>query len=71
MVTVILCKETMIVSTESPEPASVNVLHDTLLLLAREQEWAEAYCADHPKCELGLVYLDFLRREIDSLASQL
>lgn len=48
-----------------------NVMQDMLLLLAREQEWAEAYTADHPACALGQVYLDFLRREIVSLLGEL
>ncbi len=38
-----------------------------LLLLAREQEWAEAYTEEHPHCTLGQVYLDFLRRQIVGL----
>lgn len=37
---------------------------DALLLLAREQEWAEAYAHDNPGCDLGQVYLRFLRTEI-------
>lgn len=48
-----------------------SVPQDTLLLLAREQEWAEAYAADHPDCELGLVYLRFLRAEIVQLLGAL
>jgi len=35
----------------------------TLLVLAREMEWAEAYAQDHADCRMGRVYLDFLRRE--------
>ena len=37
---------------------------ETVLLLAREQEWAEAYVADHPNCQFGQIYLDFLHREM-------
>ncbi len=48
-----------------------DVRQDTLLLLAREQEWAEAYTSDHPACALGQVYLEFLRREIVSLLGDL
>lgn len=42
-----------------------------LLLLSREQEWAEAYTADHLHCPLGRMYLDFLRREIVSVMGDL
>ena len=37
---------------------------ETLLVLAREMEWAEAYAADHPACAMGRVYLDFLQWEM-------
>jgi hypothetical protein len=37
---------------------------ENLLLVARELEWAEAYAADHPKCRMGRLYLDFLHWEL-------
>jgi hypothetical protein len=37
---------------------------ETLLMLARELEWAEAYAQDHPNCSMGRVYFDFLRWEM-------
>ena len=37
---------------------------EAVLTLARELEWAEAYAADHPRCSMGRVYLDFLRWEL-------
>ncbi len=37
---------------------------ETILTLAREIEWAEAYAEDYPGCLMGSVYLDFLRREL-------
>ena len=37
---------------------------DTLLLLARELEWAEAYLEDFPDCELGWLYFRLLQREL-------
>ncbi|MBV9849133.1 MAG: hypothetical protein JO250_05530 [Armatimonadetes bacterium] len=37
---------------------------DTLLLLARELEWAEAYLEDFPDCELGRFYFYLLQREL-------
>ncbi len=37
---------------------------ETILLLAREQEWAEAHVAEHHGCQFGQIYLDFLRREL-------
>lgn len=49
-------------------PASLPT--DSLLLLAREQEWAEAYAADHPDCDLGQVYLRFLQTEIVHLLGE-
>ncbi len=36
----------------------------SLLLLAREQEWAEAYAVDNPHCPMGRMYLEFLHREM-------
>ncbi|MDQ2800362.1 MAG: hypothetical protein M3Y13_12065 [Armatimonadota bacterium] len=49
-----------------PAVATWEGTQETLLLLAREQEWAEAYTEDHPDCTMGRVYLDFLRRELVS-----
>ena len=37
---------------------------DTILLLARELEWAEAYLEDYPDCELGRLYFHLLEREL-------
>ena len=37
---------------------------DTLLLLARELEWAEAYLEDFPDDELGWFYFHLLQREL-------
>jgi hypothetical protein len=42
-----------------------------LLLLSREQEWAEAYALDHPRCSLGQMYLNFLRSEIVTVMGEL
>ena len=36
----------------------------TVLMLARELEWAEAYAENHADCRMGRVYLDFLHWEI-------
>jgi len=41
-----------------------STAEETVLMLARESEWAEAYAAEHPKCEMGCVYLAFLRWEL-------
>ena len=37
---------------------------DTLMLLARELEWAEAYLEDYPDCDLGWLYFHLLEREL-------
>ena len=37
---------------------------DTVLLLARELEWAEAYLEDFPDCDLGWFYFRLLQREL-------
>ena len=37
---------------------------ENVLALARELEWAEAYAADHPKCDMGALYLNFLHWEM-------
>jgi len=42
-----------------------------VLLLSREQEWAEAYAEERPQCLMGRLYLDFLRREIVQLMGEL
>lgn len=42
-----------------------------VLLLAREQEWAEAYAAEQPECLMGRLYLDFLRRELVQLMGEM
>lgn len=44
---------------------------ETVLLLAREQEWAEAYMVENPRCPLGRYYLDFLRQEMINLLGEL
>lgn len=42
-----------------------NEYHDdTILLLARELEWAEAFLEDYPECELGRIYFFLLEREL-------
>ena len=41
-----------------------SAAEETVLALARELEWAEAYAADHSECWMGRVYLDFLRGEM-------
>ena len=37
---------------------------DTLMLLARELEWAEAYLENYPDCQLGRLYFHLLEREL-------
>ena len=37
---------------------------ETILTLAREMEWAEAYAVNHPDCPMGNIYLEFLHREL-------
>lgn len=60
-------------NTDEPETALTlwNSTEQMLLLLSREQEWAEAYAADHSHCPLGRMYLDFLRREIVTVMGDL
>lgn len=41
-----------------------SAAEESLLVLARELEWAEAYAEDHPACRMGQVYLDFLHWEM-------
>ena len=45
----------------------LNTTEQIILLLAREREWAEAWAVDHPDCDMGRLYLQFLHREIDEL----
>ena len=42
-----------------------------VLLLSREQEWAEAYAFDNPHCQMGRLYLEFLQREMVQLMGEL
>lgn len=51
-------------NADASDLSPTSTPQDVLLLLAREQEWAEAYAADHPGCDLGQVYLRFLRGEM-------
>jgi hypothetical protein len=37
---------------------------ETVFLMARELEWAEAFVEDHPSCELGMIYFKLLEREL-------
>lgn len=37
---------------------------ETVLMLSRELEWAEAYAEDNPQCSMGRIYFDFLRWEL-------
>ncbi len=64
---ILLSKETPAMNTDSFSMPPPSLPQDTLLLLAREQEWAEAYAVDHPHCDLGHVYLRFLHDEIARL----
>lgn len=41
-----------------------------VLLLSREQEWAEAYASENPQCQMGCLYLDFLRREMTQMMGE-
>ncbi len=51
-------------NNENAQETFWTASEETVLTLAREIEWAEAYTADHPKCDMGRVYLDFLRWEL-------
>ncbi len=42
-----------------------------VLLLSREQEWAEAYALENPQCQMGRLYLDFLWREMTQMMGDL
>jgi len=44
---------------------------ESLLIIARELEWAEAYSADFPDCQMGCIYLDFLRWEMVTAQAEL
>jgi hypothetical protein len=46
-------------------------MEETVLMLSREQEWAEAYADEHPDCPLGRIYLDYLRRELVQALAEL
>ncbi len=49
---------------EKGASALAEAMDDSILMLARELEWAEAFAADYPDCGMGQVYLDFLRHEL-------
>ena len=51
-------------NTEETPEILWTAAEESLLTLARELEWAEAYAADHPTCSMGQIYLDFLRWEL-------
>ena len=53
----------MYAEEETPE-LLWTMAEENILILARELEWAEAYVADHPKCGMGRLYLDFLHWEL-------
>ncbi len=57
-------------NTDHSDLSPTSLPQDTVLLLAREQEWAEAYTANHPRCDLGQVYLRFLRDEMVRLLDE-
>jgi len=59
-----LLKEPTFMNADASDLSPTSTPQDVMLLLAREQEWAEAYAADHPGCDLGQVYLRFLRTEL-------
>jgi len=42
-----------------------------VLLLSREQEWAEAYAEEQPDCLMGRLYLEFLQREMVQLMGEM
>ena len=54
----------MIVTGENAPEMLWTETEETVLMLAREIEWAEAYAEDNPQCQMGRVYLDFLRWEM-------
>lgn len=58
-------------NTESAPEIEWTATEESVLTLAREMEWAEAYAADHPQCSMGGLYLDFLRWEMTTAQSQL
>lgn len=58
-------------STENAPEIEWTSAEENVLALARELEWAEAYAADHPKCSMGALYLNFLHWEIVAAQSQI
>lgn len=46
-------------------------MEQTLLMLSREREWAEAYADEHPGCLLGRLYLEFLQKEMVRVMAEL
>ena len=40
------------------------ITEDTIFLLARELEWAEAYLEEYPDCELGWLFFYLVEREL-------
>lgn len=67
---VLLAKEFSAMNADHFNPSPASLPQDAMLLLAREQEWAEAYAADHPDCDLAHVYLRFLRDEMARLLGE-
>ena len=55
---------------ESPEMLW-TAAEESGLVLARELEWAEAYAADHPRCSMGQIYLNFLHWELIAAQAEL
>ncbi len=51
-------------NSENREQTRWSASEETILLLAREMEWAEAYLQDYPECRMGQIYFDFLRWEM-------
>jgi len=70
LILIFLPKESPAMNADSFNLPPTSLLQDTMLLLAREQEWAEAYATDHPGCDLGQVYLRFLRDEMVRLLGE-
>ena len=58
-------------NTEETPELEWTQTEESLLLLARELEWAEAYAADYPKCQMGRLYLDFLHWEMVAAQAEL
>lgn len=51
-------------NTEETPEIAWTIAEESVLALARETEWAEAYAEDHPECGMGTLYLNFLRWEL-------